>query len=213
VRSRTEGGNAMYARVASFEGRDSSLTDELINRVRDQGPRSVPDAKGFLGLFDRERGTALGITFFDSPEAIRNSEQAFEDMAQNFPAEMRGRRSSVDIHEVMIFDGDVERAKAARVSSLEGSPKNIDDSVGKLQEETLPKVRELDGSIGVIGLADRTSGRVTVISLWESAEALRQSEQQADRLREQAAKSGGQTIGNVDRYEVAVAQQLAGVHA
>jgi heme-degrading monooxygenase HmoA len=203
----------MYARVASFEGRDSSLTDELINRVRDQGPRSVPDAKGFLGLFDRERGTALGITFFDSAEAIRNSEQAFEDMAQNFPTEMRGRRASVDIHEVMIFDGDVERAKAARVSSLEGSPKNIDDSVGKLQEETLPKVRELDGSIGVIGLADRTSGRVTVISLWESAEALRQSEQQADRLREQAAKSGGQTIGNVDRYEVAVAQQLAGVHA
>jgi heme-degrading monooxygenase HmoA len=203
----------MYARVASFEGRDSSLTDELIQRVRDQGPSSVPDAKGFLGLFDRERGTSLGITFFDSEEAIRNSEQAFEDMAQNFPAEMRGRRSSVDIHEVMIFDGDVERAKAARVSSLEGSPKNIDDSVGKLQEETLPKVRELDGSIGVIGLADRTSGRVTVISLWESAEALRQSEQQADRLREQAAKSGGQTIGNVDRYEVAVAQQLAGVHA
>jgi heme-degrading monooxygenase HmoA len=203
----------MYARVASFEGRDSSLTDELVKRVRDQGPSSVPDAKGFLGLFDRERGTALGITFFDSKEAIRNSEQAFEDMAQNFPAEMRGRRASVDIHEVMIFDGDAERAKAARVSSLEGSPGNIDDSVSKVQDETLPKVRELDGNVGAIGLADRTSGRVTVITLWESADALRQSEQQADRLREQAAKSGGQSIGNVDRYEVAVAQQLAGVHA
>jgi hypothetical protein len=203
----------MYARVASFEGRDSSLTDQLIERIRDQGPSSVPDAKGFLGLFDRERGTALGITFFDSPEAIRNSEQAFEDMAQNFPAEMRGRRSSIDIHEVMIFDGDVERAKAARVSSLEGSPSNVDDNVTRVGDETLPKVRELDGSVGVIGLADRTSGRVTVITLWESAEALRQSEQQADRLREQAAKSGGQRIGNVDRYEVAVAQQLAGVHA
>ena len=203
----------MYARVASFEGRDSSLTDQLIERIRDQGPSSVPDAKGFLGLFDRERGTALGITFFDSPEATRNSEQAFEDMAQNFPAEMRGRRSSIDIHEVMIFDGDVERAKAARVSSLEGSPSNVDDNVTRVGDETLPKVRELDGSVGVIGLADRTSGRVTVITLWESAEALRQSEQQADRLREQAAKSGGQRIGNVDRYEVAVAQQLAGVHA
>jgi heme-degrading monooxygenase HmoA len=203
----------MYARVASFEGRDSSLTDELIKRVRDQGPSSVPDAKGFLGLFDRERGTALGITFFDSAEAIRNSEQAFEDMAQNFPTEMRGRRASVDIHEVMIFDGDAERAKAARVSSLEGSPKNIDDSVRKVQDETLPKVRELDGSIGVISLANRTSGRVTVITLWESAEALRQSEQQADRIREQAAESGGQSIAGVDRYEVAVVQQLSGVHA
>src|SRR6266550_603769 len=203
----------MYARVASFEGRDSSLTDQLIQRVRDQGPNSVPDAKGFLGLFDRERGTALGITFFDSAEAIRNSEQAFEDMAQNFSAEMRGRRASVEIHEVMIFDGDAERAKAARVSSHEGSPKNIDDSVSKAQDETLPKVRELDGSVGVIALADRTSGRVTVITLWESAEALRQSEQQADRLREQAAKSGGQSIAGVDRYGVAVVQQLSGVHA
>src|SRR6059058_2341581 len=166
----------MYARVASFEGRDKSLTDELISRVRDQGPSSVPDAKGFLGLFDRERGTALGITFFDSEEAIRNSEQAFEDMAQNFPSEMRGRRKSVDVYEVTIFDGDAERAKAARVSSLEGSPNAIDDSVGKVQAETLPKVRELKGNVGAIGLADRKSGRVTIITLWESADALRQSE-------------------------------------
>jgi hypothetical protein len=202
----------MYARVASFEGRDSSLTDQLIERVRDQGPSSVPDAKGFLGLFDRERGTALGITFFDSKEAIRNSEQAFEDMAQDFPAEVRGRRTSVDIHEVMVFDGDPERAKAARVSSVEGSPNNIDDSVSKVQDETLPKVRELDGSVGVIGLANRASGRVTVITLWESAEALRESEQQAVRLREQA-ESGGQSVAGVDRYEVAVAQQLSAVHA
>src|SRR5947208_14556867 len=125
----------MYARIASFEGRDASLTDQLIQRVRDAGPSSVPDAKGFLGLFHRDRGTALGITFFDSEEAIRNSQRAFEDMAQNFPAEMRGRRASVDVSEVVMFDGDTERAQAARVSSLEGSPDNIDDSVGKVQSE------------------------------------------------------------------------------
>jgi heme-degrading monooxygenase HmoA len=203
----------MYARVASFEGRDSSLTDELIKRVRDQGPSSVPDAKGFLGLFDREGGTSLGITFFDSEEAIRNSEQAFEDMAQHFPNEMRGRRISVDIHEVTIMDGDAERAKAARVSSLEGSPGNIDEGVSKARDETVPKVRALDGNVGIIGLADRKSGRVTFITLWESADALRESEEQANKLREQAAKGGDQQIANVDRYEVAVAQQLSGVRA
>jgi len=203
----------VYARVAGFEGRDASLTDELVKRVRDQGPGSVPDAKGFLGLFDRERGTALGITFFDSEEAIRNSQRAFEDMAQNFPAEMRGRRASVDVSEVVMFDGDTERAQAARVSSLEGSPDNIDDSVGKVQSETLPKVRALPGNVGAIGLADRATGKVTIITLWESADALRQSEEQADRLREQAADSGGQSIAGVDRYEVGVAQQLSGVHA
>src|SRR5919204_3620080 len=120
------GGTRMYARVASFEGRDSSLTDELIRRVREQGPSSVPEAKGFLGLFDRERGTSLGITFFDSEEAIRNSEQAFEDMARNFPQEMRGRRTSVDVYEVVLQDGSGEGAGAARVSSLHGEPGRVD---------------------------------------------------------------------------------------
>jgi len=134
-------------------------------------------------------------------------------MAQNFPAAMRGRRTSVDVSEVMIFDGDTERAQAARVSTLEGSPDSIDKSVDKVQSETLPKVRALQGNVGAITLADRVTGQVTIITLWESADALRQSEEQADQLREQAAESSGQSIVNVDRYEVGVAQQLSGVHA
>jgi hypothetical protein len=126
---------------------------------------------------------------------------------------MRGRRTSVDVNEVAIFEGDAERAKAARVSTLEGSPETIDDSVSSAQSETLPRLREVAGNVGAIGLADRRSGRLTVITLWESADALRRSEQQADRLREQAAQSGGQQIVGVDRYEVALAQQLSGVRA
>jgi heme-degrading monooxygenase HmoA len=203
----------MYARIASFEGRDTSLTDELISRVRQEGPSSVPDAKGFLGLFDRERGTALGITFFDSEEAIRNSEKAFEDMAKNFPAEMRGRRKSVDVYEVKIFDGDPERAKAARVSSLDGPSNKIDDSIRKVKSETVPQVRDVKGNVGVIGFTDRKSGHVTVITLWDSPDSMKKSEQQANKLREQAASFGDQRISSVDHYEVAVTQQLAAVHA
>lgn len=200
----------MYARVASFEGRDPSLTDELIERVRERSPGAVPDARGFLGLFDRQRGAALGITFFGSEEAIRDSEQAFEDMAQHFPAEMRGRRTSVETYEVTIQEGG-EGANAARVSSLEGSPDHIDESASKAREETLPKARELPGWKGVIGLTDRKSGRAKLITLWESADALRATEEQADRLRKQTAESGGQRVTGVDRYEVAVADRLSEV--
>ena len=201
----------MYARVASFEGRDPGLTDELIERVRERGPSRLPDAKGLLGLFGRDRGTALGITFFDSEETIRDSEQAFEEMAQHFPTEMRGSRTSVGTYEVTIQEGSGEGASAARVSSLEGSPDRIDESVSKAREETLPKLRELQGWKGIIGLADRNSGRVKLITLWENTEALQATEQPADRLREQAAESGGQRITGVDRYEVAVAQRLSEV--
>ena len=201
----------MYARVASFEERDPSLTDDLIQRAREVGPTSVPDAKGFLGLFDRDQGTALAVTFFDSEEAIRNSEQAFEDMAQHFPPEMRGRRTAVDVYEVTTFDGNPERAEAARVSTLEGSPDAIDDAISKVQSETLPLVRELSGNVGIVGLADRKSGRQLAITFWESADALRESEEQANRLREQAAQAGEARIGRVDRYEVAIASELSSV--
>jgi hypothetical protein len=209
----TEGGGALYARVARFEERDPSLTDELIQRARQQGPASVQGAKGFIGLMDRERGTSLSITFFDSEEAIRDSEQAFEDMARDFPQEMRGRRTSVDAYEVTIFEGDAEGAKAARVSWFEGSPNRIDDSVSSVRAETLPKLRKLEGNVGLIALADRNSGRTVGISLWESTDALRRSEEDGERMRRQAAKSSGQRVAGVDRYEVAIAQQLSGVRA
>jgi heme-degrading monooxygenase HmoA len=202
----------MYARVASFEGRDPSLTDELIEKVRQVGPSTVPGSRGFLGLFDRERGTSLGITFFDSEQAIRDSEQAFEDMAQDFPPEMRGRRTSVETYEVTLQEGD-ESARAARVSSLEGPPDRIDESVRQGREEILPRAREVAGWKGVITLADRNSGRIKLITLWESADALRASEEQADQLRAQTAEAGGQRIVSVDRYEVAIAEELSEVRA
>ena len=202
----------MYARVASFEGRDPTLTDELISRVRQYGPGTVPDARGFLGLFDRDRGKSLGITFFDSEQAIRDSEQAFEDMAQEFPPEMRGRRTSVEVYEVTIQEGG-EGANAARVSSLEGSPERIDESVRDARESILPRAGQLPGWKGVIGLADRSSGRVKLITLWESADALEATEEQANRLRQEAADTGGQRIVGVDRYEVAVSERLSEVRA
>jgi heme-degrading monooxygenase HmoA len=203
----------VYARVARFEDRDTSLTDELIQRARQSGPASVPDAKGFIGLVDRERGSSLSITFFDSEDAIRNSEQAFEDMAKQFPAEMRGQRKSVDVYEVSIFEGDAESAKAVRVSTLEGSPDKLDESLEMIKAETVPQLRSLPGNVGMIGLADRSSGRTIAITLWDSDDALRQTEEQANRMREQAAESGDAQISSVERYEVGIVQELSQVRA
>jgi hypothetical protein len=79
------------------------------------------------------------------------------------------------------------------------------------REETLPKARELPGWKGVIGLADRSSGRVKLITLSESADALRATEERADQLRKQTADRGGQRVTGVNRYEVALADRLSEV--
>ena len=113
----------------------------------------------------------------------------------------------------MIQDGDIERAKAARVSVLAGSSDAIEAGLDRTRGETLPKVRAIDGNVAAIGLADRDSGRVSMITLWDSTEAMRASEEEADQLRERTADLGGQEITNVARYEVAMALSVAGARA
>ncbi|MDX6466236.1 MAG: hypothetical protein QOI27_1276 [Gaiellaceae bacterium] len=204
----------MYARVAAFEGRDMSLADELIGKVTESARRedAIPGAHGFLMLVDREEGTALGITMFATEEELRDAEPAFEEMADTIPAEMRGRRVSVDVYEVLMLDGGTG-AKAARLSTLEGPPELIDEGARRVIEDILPRVRSLDGFAGVISLADRKSGTTKLATLWTSPAALAASESAADSLRSEAAEAAGGTIAGVDRYEVAVAERLAKVEA
>jgi len=66
----------------------------------------------------------------------------------------------------------------------------------------LPQIQRQDGSKGLIALGDRQSGKVLGVTLWESEEAMRASEAEANRLREESAEASSQTITNVERYEV-----------
>jgi heme-degrading monooxygenase HmoA len=61
----------------------------------------------------------------------------------------------------------------------------------------------MDGFKGVIGLLDRQSGKSLTVTLWESEGAMRASEQEADRLRQESAEAASETVEGVERYEVA----------
>ena len=200
----------MYARVAAFENRDMSLADELIGTVRERARsgQDLLDARRVLMLIDREAGTALGITFFESEDAIRQAEAGFDRMADELPAEMRGRRTSVDVYEVAIEDVG-EGARTARVSSLEGPPGKIDEGIRFIKEQILPEARDLIGWRGVIALVDRAAGRTKTITLWDSDRSLRASEERANQLRSEAAEAMGETVTGVDRYVVALHEVLA----
>jgi heme-degrading monooxygenase HmoA len=91
----------------------------------------------------------------------------------------------------------------ARVSTYEGTRESVERSLAQ-GEELVPLVRGMQGSRGLLLLVDRDSGREVSITLWEDEDAMRASEQAADRLRRDSAASSGQTIVSVDRYEVAL---------
>jgi len=201
----------MHARVAAFENVDTSVVDDLLGRVRQNiDANRIPDAQGGLMLLDRVERKSLGITFFESEQKIRAAEPQFERMGDEIPEAQRGRRTSVQIYEVAIATGG-EGARAARVSVLEGSPKSLDEGTRYAQDQILPQVRQVSGFKGVVSLVDRERGRTKLITLWESDEALRASEEQANQLRQRAAEGAASRVVGVERYEVALAElgQLA----
>lgn len=90
----------------------------------------------------------------------------------------------------------------ARISTYEGSPEAIEESVSYARENILPKARQLAGYRGIYLVADRQTGKSLSITLWDSEEDLRASEAEADRLRQESADHVGDTIAGVERFEV-----------
>jgi hypothetical protein len=90
----------------------------------------------------------------------------------------------------------------ARVTSLSGSPADVDGGIANFRENVIPFVKT-DGK-GAILLVDRETGNALAITLWEDEQALAASEERANALRADAAREMGATQPTVARYEVAV---------
>jgi hypothetical protein len=199
----------MWVRVATFEGGDTEKLDKILGERMSSGEMMPPEGmNSVLILDDKDAKKRKFLAFFDSREALEAAETAFDQQGDNIPEELRGKRTSVHYYDVAVYDGEVDAAKAARVSLLEGSPESIDAGFDKTRNETLPKVRAISGNVGAIGLADRDNGRVSMITLWDSGDSMRASTEAADQLRQQNAEMSDQKVSNVALYDVSMAQTV-----
>ena len=94
----------MFARVATFEGGDVARLQAVNEERMSGGEMNLPDGlRRALVLHDDASGRRLFVTFFDSRDAIAAAERRFEEMGDEIPEEIRGRRTGVDVYEV-VFD-------------------------------------------------------------------------------------------------------------
>jgi hypothetical protein len=204
----------MWVRVATFEGGDTEKLDKLVGEQMSSGQMTSPDGMSSVVILDDKNATKRKfLAFFDSRDALQAAETGFDRQGDTIPEEIRGKRTSVHQYEVVVYDGDIEAAEAARVSLLEGSPDAIDAGLDKTRAETLPKLRAISGNVGAIGLADRDNGRVSMITLWDSADSMHASAQDADQLRQRTADLSDQKIANVALYDVSMARTVEGSRA
>ena len=98
----------------------------------------------------------------------------------------------------------------ARVSTYTGTSDEIDEAIRQVRENTLPKLKQLDGYQGAYFLVDRQNGKSFSVTFWEGEEAMNTSEEAANSLRSEVADALGTQMVGVERYEVAVAAQEEG---
>jgi heme-degrading monooxygenase HmoA len=91
----------------------------------------------------------------------------------------------------------------ARVTTAQGTPENLDESIRKYREEVLPSIEAMEGFKGTYLLVNRVTGKVINVSLWDSDASERASAAPADSLRAQTLAPGSGEAA-VETYEVVI---------
>jgi exopolysaccharide biosynthesis protein len=91
----------MYVRVATFnmsEGLDEAIEQVKDEVENDKRPPGLEDAKGMMMLIDRDSGKSIGITMFETEEALQRGDEALNAMSPTGG----GSRSSVEFYEMPV---------------------------------------------------------------------------------------------------------------
>lgn len=93
----------------------------------------------------------------------------------------------------------------ARVTTIQMDPARIDEAASQLEEQDLPRFKEIDGFRGFTLFVDRSGGKVIGTTYWDSADQMQASEDEVRDARRRAADTGGSSAEpKVERFEVAL---------
>jgi heme-degrading monooxygenase HmoA len=96
----------VYARVTRYEGGAADAIDEGVREARQNvlpKARELEGFRGVIGLADRETGEEITITLWESPTAMRESEEAGARLREQTLSEGE-RVASVGRYEVTLIE-------------------------------------------------------------------------------------------------------------
>jgi hypothetical protein len=92
----------VFARVASFSGGSTEKLRQLSEEAMSAGTMDVPAGVTKAMVLSNEAGDRrLFLTFFDDRASLDAAEEQFDRMGDDIPEDVRGRRTAVDVYEVV----------------------------------------------------------------------------------------------------------------
>jgi hypothetical protein len=166
---------------------------------------ATPGNAGAVLLIDRKAGVAIGVTLWETTEALNASEQFGITSRTQSAAEIGGSVVDIDRFEQVIVDRAQSPKAGAfvRLNTVAGSPDKLDAVIAYMQKQ-LPVFRAQKGYRSLIMNVNRVTGRGTVSTGWDTMADLEASEAKASGLRrEGAATAGAKSDVRVEIFELA----------
>lgn len=91
----------------------------------------------------------------------------------------------------------------ARSTTIKAQPWSIDDGIAHIRYDVMPAMQRVEGCVGVSLLVDRRSGRCIATSSWENDDAMYNSAEWVQPIRDRAARVFG-GIATVEEWDIAV---------
>jgi heme-degrading monooxygenase HmoA len=169
--------------------------------------RSAPGNAGAVLLVDRKNGTAVGITLWETTDALNASEQFGVTSRTGSAAATGGSVINVERYQQVLADrAQPARAGAfVRLNTFAGRPDKIDNLI-RFMEQQLPVIRAQKGYRALLMNIDRMAGRSMVSTVWDTLADLEASEPKVSGLRRDAAGVAGAADVRVEIFETAFAE-------
>ncbi len=167
---------------------------------------SAPGNVGQVLLVDRASGKGIGITQWETPQAMAAAEQLGINARTQSSAETGGTIVNVERMEQVLLErsGPATAGGWVRLNTLIGDPAKTENAINFMQKQVIPALKNMKGFRTAVMNVDRITGRSTVSTVWASKEDLEASEPSVSGLRRDAADAAGAKDVTVEIYESAV---------
>ena len=117
----------MYARVSTIEGSPDKVDDATRQTQEQTLPqlRQMEGFKGFVALGDRQSGKMIGVSFWESEEALRATDEAASSVRSGAAEAADGVVAGVEHYEVLVN----EAPSAEPLGTVTGTVGGVTDTV------------------------------------------------------------------------------------
>src|SRR4028119_2383690 len=117
----------MYARVSTIQGAPGKV-DDVTRQTQEQTLpqlQKMEGFKGFVALGDRQSGKMLGVSFWESEEALRASEQAASSVRGGAAETADGIVAGVEQYEVLVNEAPSDGLLGGVTDTVGGATQTV----------------------------------------------------------------------------------------